>query len=74
MREHHEYVAKLRSDGKAAAMGAVRGNEQMVGLVIYERLTDDEARRLANDDPAVKAGLLRPEFHRWWSAAHVLPK
>jgi hypothetical protein len=41
--------------------------------VIFNRLPDDEARRLIDADPAVKAGLLRVDYHRWWCAAHVLP-
>jgi len=33
-------------------------------LFVFTRIPDDEARRLT---PAE----LRPEFHRWWCAAHV---
>ena len=30
-------------------------------------------RKENEDDPAVKAGAFRVEFHHWWSSDHVLP-
>jgi hypothetical protein len=42
-------------------------------MVVFNRIPDGEAQRLIAGDPAVKADVLRVEFHRWWCAAHVLP-
>jgi uncharacterized protein len=49
-----------------AASGPLNGNPDFKYLLIFNRIPDDEAKRLI--DPALK-----PEFHRWWSAAHILP-
>jgi len=49
-----------------AASGPLTGSSEFRYLLIFNRIPDDQARRLV--DPALK-----PEFHRWWSAAHVLP-
>jgi uncharacterized protein YciI len=46
------------------ASGPLTGNPEFKFLLIFNRIPDDEAKRLV--DPALK-----PEFHRWWSAAHV---
>jgi uncharacterized protein YciI len=73
LRAHNEYLAGLRRDGKLAASGDVEGDPALAAIVIFNRLPDDEARRLIEADPAVKSGLLRVEYHRWWCAAHVLP-
>jgi uncharacterized protein YciI len=72
-RGHCEYVAGLRRGGKLAAAGPIEGGGDLLEVLIFNRIPDDEAKRLVEDDPAVKAGALRPEHHRWWSAAHVLP-
>ena len=72
-RGHEEYIAELRRQGNMAAAGAVEGDAEVIGLVILQRMDDAEARRLMDDDPAVKSGALRVEYHHWWCAAHVLP-
>ena len=74
LRDHAAYVAELLSKGKLAATGPVSAHATVAEVLIFDRIADDEAGRLAAADPAVKAGLLRVEPHRWWSSAHVLPK
>jgi uncharacterized protein YciI len=70
---HAEYVESLRRSGKLMAAGPVEGDDRLQGILIFQRIPDDEARRLVEDDPAVKSGALHPEYHRWYSAAHVFP-
>jgi uncharacterized protein YciI len=70
---HSEYLSQLRRDGKLAASGPIEGDEDLVEIAIFPRIPDDEAQRLTAADPAVKAGVLRAEHHRWWCADHVLP-
>lgn len=72
-RAHQEYIRSLRGQGKLSAAGAVQGGGDLLGIVIFSRIPDDEARRLMDGDPGVKAGLMRVEAHRWWCSAHVLP-
>jgi uncharacterized protein YciI len=72
-RAHEDYIDRLRREGKVAAAGPIDGDPDLASVVIFKRIPDDEARRLIGEDPAVQSGALRPEFHRWWSAAHVLP-
>jgi uncharacterized protein YciI len=72
-RRHMDNVHKLKNEGKLAAAGAIEGGGDLLGIVIFSRIPFDEARRRMEDDPAVKAGLLRIEAHRWWCSAHVLP-
>ena len=73
LQQHANYIAGLRKNGKLAAAGPSSGYGDVVETLIFSRIPDTEARQLLDADPAVKAGLLKPEFHRWWSAAHVLP-
>ena len=73
LREHDDYLARLRRDKTLAASGPIEADPSLVAIAVFNRMPDDEARRLIESDPAVKSGLLRVEYHRWWCAAHVLP-
>jgi uncharacterized protein YciI len=70
---HDGFLDRLRSDGKLGAAGAIEGRDALVGMVIFQVMPVKEAEKLLQDDPAVKSGALRTEFHQWWSADHVLP-
>jgi len=74
VRAHAQYVARLQREGKVAAAGHVEGDYPLAGILVFNRIPMEEAERLTAADPAVSAGLLRTESHRWWSAAHVLPE
>ena len=71
---HREYMLRLLREGKLAAAGPSDGDRDLVGIGVFRRIPDEEAQRLMADDPSVKAGVMRPEFHRWWCAAHVFPQ
>jgi len=70
---HAEYFEHLRRAGKVAMLGPTVGDDELSAVVVFNRIPGDEAQRLIAGDPAVKADVLRAEFHRWWCAAHVLP-
>lgn len=69
-----EYWESLRAGGKVAAAGAVEGDSSAVEIVIFRRISDEEARRLGEGDPGVKREALRVKAHRWWCAANVFPR
>jgi uncharacterized protein YciI len=73
IREHERYVQQLRAKGKLSAAGPIENSGDFAGLVIFRPISLDEAQTLMKTDPAVKAGALRVEYHRWWSSDHVLP-
>ena len=70
---HLEFIKKLRASGKIAASGPIEGESEVAAIFVFQRMPDDEARRLMADEPFVKNGVLTVEPHRWWCAAHVLP-
>jgi uncharacterized protein YciI len=70
---HTDHLSRLRTEGHLAAAGEVDDETGLLALVVFKRIPIEDARRLIEEDPAVQSGLLRPEYHRWWSADHVLP-
>lgn len=66
-------IENLRSENALAAAGAIQGDPDMVGLLIFKSSDKEEARRRIEQDPFVLGGRLKVEYHIWWSANRVLP-
>jgi uncharacterized protein YciI len=66
--EHLAYLESMAEAGHLVANGPVvdQPDESLRGLGFYNVGTVDEARRLAEGDPAVRAGRLEVEVMRWW--------
>lgn len=69
---HEQYLDHLREQEKLSAAGRIEASGDFLGLVMFKPISIDDVRSLLQD-PAVQAGVLRIEYHRWWSSDHVLP-
>jgi hypothetical protein len=72
---HIQYQLGLQEEGHAIAAGGL-GNgleERIIGLTVVRAGTLDEARALADADPAVRAGRLRVWVREWWVPTKYLP-
>lgn len=67
-REHLAYHARLRESGQVVTNGPVEGppDPSLRGLTFYRTGSLEESRRLAEDDPAVRAGRLAVEIMTWY--------
>jgi uncharacterized protein YciI len=65
---HVAYQQQLRAEGKITAAGpfSEQPDESWRGLTMYTTSLE-EARALAADDPAVRAGRLVVDVFRWWT-------
>jgi uncharacterized protein len=73
LNEHAAYLDRLRIEGKMAMAGPTENDDPLQGMVVFPRIGVQEAQRLMAEDPAVKANVLKAEFHHWWCAEHVIP-
>jgi uncharacterized protein len=66
--EHLAYHASLRETGQVVTNGPVTDtpDDSLRGLTFYRTGSLDEARRLAEADPAVQAGRLEIDVMRWY--------
>ena len=73
-REHLAYHASLRETGRIVTNGPVleQADESLRGLTFYRTGSLEEARRLAEDDPAVRAGRLAADVMRWYCPAGTM--
>jgi uncharacterized protein YciI len=65
---HHAHLARMGERGQALVCGpfADQADPALRGACIYRVGSASEARALAEQDPAVKAGQLRIEAVTWW--------
>lgn len=66
--KHMAYLEKMANEGKTSITGPMAGQGDLRGIVIYNTATAEEARKLAEGDPAVQARRLVVEVHPWWAA------
>ena len=64
---HRAYLGGLREQGVVALNGPIRGGDTdgLRGVTVYT-VDADEARALANQDPAVRAGWFDVVVDEWW--------
>ena len=72
--EHLAYHARLREAGQIVTNGplAEHIDESLRGLTFYRTGSLEESRRLAEADPAVRAGRLIVEVMRWYCPAGTM--
>lgn len=66
--KHLAYLQKMAEQGKTSITGPMDDAGEIRGIVIYNTATAEEARTLAEGDPAVQEGRLVVEVHPWWAA------
>jgi uncharacterized protein YciI len=64
--EHLRHLFRLRAEGKLLVNGPITDDEELRGVSIYATSDKEDARRLLEAAPAVKAGRLTYEIHSWF--------
>lgn len=68
---HMENIRKMGATGKLLIAGPFEDGGDLRGMFIFRVATLEEAKALAEQDPAVKAGRLKLEWHPWFAAKNV---
>ena len=68
---HMANIRKMGAEGKLLIAGPFTDDGEVRGLYVFKVGSIEEARALAESDPAVKAGRLRFEIHPWFAAKNV---
>lgn len=70
---HMAHLNAMWKAGKLVLAGPLADDGDWRGVLIYRTKTLEEAQRLAEDDPAVKAGRLAVTMHPWMIERNILP-
>jgi len=66
---HMANIGRLAKEGKLAIAGPFLDNGELRGIYIFNVETIEEAKKLTESDPAIKAGSLVMELHPWYGSA-----
>lgn len=70
---HMAHMKKSHEAGKLVLAGPFADNSEIRGILIYKTANLEEARGIAEQDPAVLAGRLQVEMHPWMVQKGYLP-
>ena len=63
LEEHYKYLRDLTEQGVVMLAGrTLRNDERTLGLVLLRSDSEEEGRRIMNEDPAVRRGLMAAEL------------
>lgn len=65
---HMANIKKMAATGKLAVAGPFMDNGDLRGMFIFKEVTVEEARKMAEVDPAIQAGRLVLKLHPWYAA------
>ena len=68
---HMAHIREMAQSGKLILAGPFSDDGKLRGMFIFRVDTMEEAKALAEEDPAVKAGRLIVELHPWYSAKGI---
>jgi uncharacterized protein YciI len=71
-RQHLGHFAKMQAAGLMMVSGPVRHDTAIAGISIYRAGTAEAARKLAEDDPAVRSGLYVIRAMDWYTARDAI--
>lgn len=70
---HFANIGRLADEGKLAVAGPFGKNDKAYrGLYIFNVATIEEAEKLVQLDPAVKAGIFVPDLTSWYGSAAMM--
>ncbi len=70
---HLKNIMRLAAGGKLIVAGPFLDDTDIRGIFIFNVESVEEAKKLTESDPAVKAGVLIMELHPWYGPA-ILPE
>jgi len=71
-RKHLKNILQLAENGTLIVAGPFLDNQSIRGIFIFNVESVEEARKIAETDPAVKAGTLVLELHPWYGSAALM--
>lgn len=73
-KQHLAHLRRMHEMGKLVVAGPFGDNGEIRGILVFRGKDSlDEMKKLAEEDPAVKAGRMVVELHPWYVQDGVLP-
>ena len=72
MRQHLGHFRKMHAAGYLKVAGPIRSDDAIAGICLYQAGSVERARKLAEDDPAVRGGQFVPRVMTWYTEHDAL--
>ena len=72
LKGHMEFIGRMAKDGKLVLAGPFADDGDVRGIYIFDLRTVEEAKKLVETDPSIKAGLFEVELRPWFGTAALL--
>jgi len=69
---HMANINHLAEEGQLVIAGPFFGNEELRGLFFFAVESLEEAQKLTESDPAIKAGVLKMDLKEWYGSAALM--
>ena len=70
---HFAMINRLASDGKLSLAGPFNDEKkEFRGLYVFNVETIEEAQKLTETDPSIKAGIFKVDFIKWYGSAALM--
>jgi uncharacterized protein YciI len=69
---HMANIRRMAEEGSLVLAGPFMDDGDLRGIYLFNVSTVEEARRLTDSDPAVRAGRLVMELHPWYGSAALM--
>ena len=69
---HLAHIGRMADSGKLLVAGPFTDNGDLRGMLVFRVESPEEAKAMAEQDPAVKAGRLVLEWHPWFAAKNIV--
>jgi uncharacterized protein YciI len=63
VQEHYNRLARMLDEGRLILAGRTLDTRSVLGIVAFEAESEESARRIMEDDPAVAKGVMRATLH-----------
>lgn len=71
-RAHMDNIQRMADEGQLILAGPFIDSGELRGIYVFDAESVEEAREMTMTDPAVQAGRLEMELHRWYGSAALL--
>ena len=72
MKGHFSNMKRLADEGKLVLAGPLDGVDGWQGMFVFNAADIEEAKKLTATDPAIAAGAMVAEYHRYFASAALM--
>jgi uncharacterized protein YciI len=69
---HLKNIGRLANEGKLVLAGPFLSDQDIRGIFIFNVTTVEEAQKLVETDPSIKAGMFDVEMYPWYGSAALM--